>query len=247
MSAHGVSVSRAIDRLLCLPHAGGTAAVVAGWLSQAVPELDVVGLEYPGHGRRMSEPFAGSVAELTADLRPAVEGAGGGVGLFGHSLGAVVAFELALALQAGGEAEVIGLVVSGCSAPDSWTPDAGTGVPDDVLLSLISAGGGEAELFDEEELRALFLPMLRADTEIARRYRGDSDRKAEFPVLALCGDRDPIAPAQAMEGWSRLANDFAGVQVIEGGHFFVRERCEEVAAAIRRFFFEPAEADDADA
>lgn len=247
MSRHGISIDLGVNRLLCLPHAGGTAAVVAGWLARAVPGLDVVGLEYPGHGRRMSEPFAGSVAELTADLLPAVESTSGGVGLFGHSLGAVVAFELALALRSGGEVDVAGLVVSGCSAPDSWMLDAGAEVPDDVLLSLISTGGGGAEFFDEEELRALFLPVLRADTEVARRYTGDPDRKADFPVLALCGDRDPIATAQAMEGWSRVADDFAGVHVIEGGHFFIRERCEEVGAAIDLFFSKPAETDDADA
>jgi surfactin synthase thioesterase subunit len=243
----GVQIHDPPTALFCLPHAGGTAAVVSAWIGRAVPELDVVGLEYPGHGRRMSEPFAESVAELTEDLMPAVEEAQGSIGFFGHSLGAVVAFELALALRAEGDTRVAGLVVSGCSAPGQWTSDAGGEVSDDVLLTLVSAGGAGAELFDEEELRELFLPVLRADTEIARRYGGSLDRRADFPVLALCGDRDPIASARAMEGWRSLANDFAGVHAIEGDHFFLREHCEEVGAMIGPFFSRSAGADVADA
>lgn len=200
-----------------------------------------MGLEYPGHGRRMSEPFAKSVADLTIDLMPNVQGAEGVIGLFGHSLGAVVAFELALALQAVGGANIAGLVVSGCSAPDSWSSEAEFDFSDDSLLSLVSAGGGGAEFFGDEGLRELFLPMLRADIEIAGRYRGKFDDKADFPVLALCGDQDPIAPARAMEGWKNLTNDFLGIHAIEGGHFFLQERHEEVGAAIRLLFSRPQE------
>jgi surfactin synthase thioesterase subunit len=206
-----------------------------------------VGLEYPGHGRRMSEAFARSVADLTIDLMPDVQRVRGGIGLFGHSLGAVVAFELGLALQAIGEADIVGLVVSGCSAPGSWAPATELELSDELLHSLVSAGGGGAELFAEEELRELFLPMLRADMEIAGRYRGEFGGKAEFPVLALCGDRDPIAPPRAMDGWRDLTTDFSGVHTIEGGHFFPQERHEEVGAAIRPLFSKPHEAHGADA
>lgn len=230
------SIDASTDRLFCLPHAGGSAAVVSGWLARAVPELGVVSLEYPGHGRRMAEPFAGSVADLAADLLHTVREARGEVGFFGHSLGAVVAFELALALQATGGSNVVGLVVSGCSAPDAWTSPEGLELSDEALLSFVSAGGGGAELFEAEELRELFLPMLRADMEIAARYRGRTEGKADFPVLALCGENDPIAPRHAMDGWGNLTTDFAGTHAIEGSHFFPQERPHEVGTVVRRFF-----------
>lgn len=225
-----------VRQLFCLPHAGGSAAAVSGWLAAAAPELGVVGLEYPGHGRRMAEPFAISVADLASDLLPRVREARGGVGFFGHSLGAVVAFELALALQATGESSVAGLVVSGCSAPDAWTSPERLELSDDALLSFVSAGGGGAELLEAGELRELFLPVLRADMEIAARYRGRPERQADFPVLALCGEQDPIAPPHAMDGWRSLTADFAGTYTIEGSHFFLQERPHEVGAAMRMFF-----------
>ncbi len=228
-------MSAAPERLFCLPHAGGTAAAVSAWLAPAVPGLEVVGLEYPGHGRRMAEPFARSVAELIADLVPRVRGEGGRIGLFGHSLGAIVAFELALALQASGEIELVGLAVSGCAAPGSWPPGIEVELSDEVLFALVLAGGG-TELFDEEELRDLFLPILRADMEVARRYAPAADRKAGVTVVALGGDRDPIAPPRAMEGWRAFSEAFCGVRAIEGDHFFLRERHGEVGDAIEPLF-----------
>lgn len=232
-------VGAGIDRLLCLPHAGGTAAAVSGWLARAAPQLDVAGLEYPGHGRRMSEPFARSVADLVADLLPQARGGIRDIGLFGHSLGAVVAFELALALRTAGDANVVGVVVSGCSAPDSWMPGTGTELSDDVLLSIVAAGGGALALFEDAELRELLLPALRADMEIAGSYSVERGGKADFPVLALSGAEDPIAPPQAMEGWKGLTEEFAGIHVIPGGHFFPQTQCEEVGTAIGPLFSEP--------
>lgn len=181
----------------------------------------------------MSEPFADSVAALSLDLLPKVRGGKGDIILFGHSLGAIVAFELALALQAVGGEDAVGLIVSGCSAPDTWTHvGEGTQFSDDVLLSLVSAGGGGNELFGDDELRELFLPMLRADMEIVSRYGPKPDEPGHFPILALCGEEDAIAPPRAMEGWRNLTTDFAGVRVIEGEHFFLAEHHRKVGNAI---------------
>jgi medium-chain acyl-[acyl-carrier-protein] hydrolase len=231
--------------IVCLPFAGGSAAVVAGWLARAAPELEPVGHEYPGHGRRMAEPFAETVADLVADLAPRVRGAGE-LRLFGHSLGAVVAFELGLALRAAGES-VAGLVVAGCSSPDSWIPQPSVELSDEALIAFVSAGGGGTELLETEELRELFLPMLRADMGIAARYRARFGQRADFPLLALCGAHDPIAPRGAMHGWERLTSEFAGVVSIEGGHFFPRERPAEVAAVLADFFSPGTRTNDLDA
>lgn len=228
-------MSAGAGRLLCLPHAGGSAAAVSAWLAPAVPEIEVVGLEYPGHGRRMSEPFARSVADLIADLLPRVGTERGRIGLFGHSLGAIVAFELAIALGAIAEVDVVGLAVSGCAAPGARPAGLDVELSDEVLLALVLAGGG-TELFDVEELRELFLPILRADIEIARRYEPTPEARARLTAVALSGEQDPIAPPRAMEGWRDLSESFCGVRAVEGDHFFLRERHGEVGDAIAPLF-----------
>jgi surfactin synthase thioesterase subunit len=152
-------------QLFCLPYAGGGASVFAAWPRALGENIEVNAVALPGRERRMAE-------EPAVDLRAVAEAiaarADRPYALFGHSMGAILAFEGARELRRAGSTLSVRLFVSGCQAPDLPRVDiayAGLSeADDDELLDRLVAGGGlPAEIMAERELLALLIPVFRAD------------------------------------------------------------------------------------
>ena len=215
-------------RLVCLPHAGASGDVYAAWSGDLAGALEVWGATPAGRRHRSGEPLNVDpgrlvdevVAEVTTDSRPLV--------VFGHSMGALIGYELSLALSTQGRPPTA-LVVSGCPPPHVRTARASRDYSDDELAAtLVDWGGTEQQLIEDADLRRLTFPPLRADLTLCDLYRRDHPVALDLPLAVLAGRSDPVAPADQMAGWAAYSNDFRGVTQFRGGHFFVTEQRRRV-------------------
>lgn len=217
-------------RLVCCPHAGGGASFFRRWADALPPSVEVVSVQYPGREDRLTEPFAQTLSALADEVAVGLRRmCGPPVVLFGHSLGAAVAYEVALRLEADGTPPAM-LVVSGREAPRA----EGRGVhllsDDEVWADLAAAGGTRQELIRSPEVRAMLLPILRADCELSAAYRPATGALVTCPILACVGDRDPDVPR--LPDWADRTTGGFELRTFEGHHFYLIEAWQALTALI---------------
>ena len=223
--------------LLCLAPAGGAAHLYRRWPGLLPAEVGVVAVELPGHGSRMAEPPCTDLAELvggglydevTALLdRPLV--------VFGHSMGAVVGFELFQALRRRRDWRPAGFVAAGCEAPSLLhTRDYASKMTDDgVVRFLDDAGGTPAAVMANPAFLDVLRPLLRADLGMLRARTHRPDPALDCPVRVYLGATDAtIDPAKAGQ-WRIEGDDDYAEHVFPGGHFFTQEAEAIVLARLR--------------
>ncbi|MFE6159077.1 thioesterase II family protein [Streptomyces sp. NPDC056486] len=228
-------------RLACFPHAGGAASTFHQLSARLAPAVEGLSLQYPGRHDRRAEPFltdVRSMADMAYEaLRPWVRpGDGSAPALFGHSMGAIVAFEVALRMEAAGTAPAH-LFVSGRRAPSTYR-DERVHLRDDAGLveEILSLGGTEPEALADASLLQLILPPVRNDYTAIETYRcppGVALRHT--PITALAGDADPKVTLEEARAWAGHTAAGFELEVFEGGgHFYLAERQDEVVSTVTR-------------
>lgn len=220
---HSKRGSQAGRALLCFPYAGASAAIYREWPDQLPASLEVMPVELPGHGCRLSERPLHSVAEMAAAAADALAPlCRGQYTLFGHSLGALVAFEMVRILVSRGQPP-LHLFVSGSRAPHVLPVDAGSHLlpPQALRQRLRSWGGAPEEVLTQSELMTLLEPVLRADLEAANNYVCGSLLDVRVPITAFAGMSDPLAPPEAVAEWSRYTSGYFAMRLMPGNHFFL--------------------------
>jgi surfactin synthase thioesterase subunit len=209
-------------RLFCLPYAGGSARMFTEWRTELPPWLDVVPLELPGRGFRFDEPASADLADVVAGLRDAaLSRLDRPYAVFGHSLGALLGFELVLALQELGR-PARHFYASGAGAPHLPTRNPAPRFGDHELRAHIAElGGTSRELVANDEFMELMLPVLRADFTLADTYRPPPGATLDCPTTTFCGADDDEAPPGDVLSWRRYVRESCTVRVLPGGHFFV--------------------------
>lgn len=223
--------------LVLLPHAGGGAHGYAPWAPVLPADITTVAVEYPGHGTRMREPLMSDLAGVVSDLSDVFsEWDNGSLIVGGHSLGAFVGYELAAQLQDRGH-PVAGLFLSGAVPPHRRAQIADLSALDDDALAKELAARGDLpqEIVQDREARELYLPIVKNDLRLARRYRRRGDRcPPRSRAVIVGGEQDPSAPSADLAGWSDLIDGPTEITVLPGGHFYYRGQLPVVGRLIDR-------------
>jgi len=225
-------------RLFCLPYAGGAASAYHGWAEDLPAEVEACPVQLPGRGWRFREtPFrrlADLVPALAEGLLPLLDLP---FALFGHSMGAVVAFELARELRRRGARAPVLLALSGHQAPQR--PDAEPPIshlPDAEFLDEVRRryDGIPAEVLAEEELLQLLFPVLRADIQVLEAYAYEKEPPLDCPIYCFGGEDDPHVSLPDLEAWRDETRAPLRVRTFPGGHFFVESARADVLHALSR-------------
>ena len=214
-------------RIFCFPFAGGGASLFRTWSDLLPNEIEVCGIQPPGREMRMREdPLTrmSDVADQALEaMRPLLELP---FSLYGHSLGALTAFEVAHRLQESDGSDAAHLFVSARRAPDlpnNAPPIHALSMQQFMNALRLRYQGIPKFVFEDKGMREMFFPVLRADMEILETYACADRARLQCPITTFGGASDQHASAAELEAWRiHTAGDFAQ-HTLPGGHFFVRE------------------------
>ncbi|CAM5370580.1 Thioesterase OS=Streptomyces tendae OX=1932 GN=GUR47_24120 PE=3 SV=1 [Streptomyces tendae] len=227
---------RATRRLICFPHAGAGASAYADWAGLLPPEIELVAVQLPGRQNRIAEePFteaAPLVETLTHALRPVLDLP---FAFFGHSAGATLAYELTRALSARGRRTPAHLFLSAQPAPGHSTVRRLHTLPDEEFAAeILSLGGIDPEVADDEDVLEAMLYTLRADFTLWERHHVEPGDPLDVPVTVLCGESDPRAPLDEVKRWEEHTTGEFRAEFYPGGHFYFLDSPADVVDLIGR-------------
>jgi len=226
-------VPDATTRLVCLPHAGGSAPFFFPVSKAMSPSVDVLAIQYPGRQDRRGEPCVNDLNELadlvTERLQPWLDRP---IALFGHSMGATLAFEVARRLERAGVVP-LALFASGRRAP-SRHRDERVHLADDagLIADLRRLSGTDPQVLGDDELLRAILPAIRGDYRAAETYRYRPGPRLNCPIVALTGDSDPHVTMAEAEAWGEHTESAFTLRVFSGGHFYLTSHSAAVMREI---------------
>ena len=227
-------------RLVCFPHAGGSATYYYPVSARFAGDTDVIAWQYPGRQDRRHEPCITDIDTLADRLtkqflslspKPTV--------FFGHSMGATLAFEVAWRLERDGFRVPLRTIVSGRRAPMidrgervHLRNDAG------LLAEMRLLNGTEARVLEDEEIVRMALPALRGDYEAIETYSYVPGRTLNCPITVLTGDADPRTTIEDASQWRLVTTGTFRMKVFAGGHFYLAKNIaavnDEIAAELEQ-------------
>ena len=229
-------------RLYCLPHAGGAASAFRSWAGR-IGAATVCPIQLAGRETRMHDIPHDQMAPLVSELADVVlADADGPYAVYGHSLGALVGYELLCEIRRRGGPDPVHFVVSGCPPPHRPGPRgmSRTGrrvaeMTDAEVVDLLRSLGGTPELFlsDPTVLR-MILPRVRADFGVKDSYCYQAQAPLNVPITALASTQDPRADTESMLAWRDLTVRRFRAHTLVGGHFAVLEQAHVTQAYIRQ-------------
>jgi len=211
-------------RLFCFCYAGGSTLAFRQWSKDLPRTVETCPIQLPGRGSRMREP-------LFTEFRPTVEAIADGIrpyldrpfAFFGHSLGAVLAFEVARYLRREWELQPQHLFVSGHRAPSTPRREPPFSKLEDAALIdvLTRFEGSPREVLENAELMSLMLPIIRADFAVLEDYRYTSEPPLDCGISAFGGVLDQEAAREELAGWKTETTGEFSLQMFPGGHFYL--------------------------
>lgn len=222
--------------LYCLPCAGASATMYLRWRRILPAWVNVVPVELPGRGMRIGEPFVEDFQTLVGQICSEIaQGKNTRWAIFGHSMGALLAYGVTLHLQSIHADMPTVLFASGSPAPSLRDPERFPDTNDDAALitDLRKQGGTPQEVFDSPELLSLTLDVLRADYRVCKTFGYRRSTPLPLPVQVFAGRHDDIEPHRIEAWWDETDETFA-LNWFDGGHFFIREQEKQVLRIVER-------------
>lgn len=224
-------------RLLCLAYAGGRPQVFSTWPSLLPHDVEVAAVELPGRGARSRERPHTRVRPLVDALATAIEAdLDAPYAIFGHSLGALLGFELARELRDRGLPPPEALLVASSPAPHMpMTEGSLAELAESAVAAQLEELGASRASGLTAEARSLLLPYLRADLELYDTYEYVPGDPLDMPIAAYGGRFDAVVSEEELAAWEeQTAARFGGVRLLPGDHFFLHAADGVLAAAVAR-------------
>ena len=220
--------------LVCFPHAGGSASNYFAMSQSLAPNIEVLAVQYPGRQDRRHEPFIDNMSVLADRIFEALSPLSGyPFAFFGHSMGAILSFEVAHRFSQETSAGPRWLFASGRRAPSRYRisnvhlrDDAG------LVAELRKAGGTQARVLDDPELRAMILPAVRNDYRAIEQYAYLPRPPLSCPITVLVGDSDPQTSLDEAVAWREHSTGDFDIHIFPGGHFYLEAYQAEVNDAV---------------
>lgn len=210
-------------RLFCFAYAGGRATIFGQWDARTPAEVDVCPIEFPGRGRRDNEPLCHDMDAVVAAMLASIgDRLDAPFACFGHSMGALVAFEVARRVRALRGVEPVALYLSARRAPHlglSETP--WFALPRPKFFAALRRLDPPKPLFDNPRISAIAEPVVRADCEVVQTYRFTPDEPLRCPIVAFGGEEDRYCPRAEIEPWRSYTTSTFMLHMVSGGHFFI--------------------------
>lgn len=222
-------------RLFCFPYAGGGASIFYRWQNNLPAAIQPCPVQLPGRENRIAEPPFESVISLRFELGDCLDPyLDRPFALFGHSMGALIAFELARELRRREKPLPSHLFVSGRRAPQVTANKPPIHqLPDSEFMDeLRMLQGTPEEVLANEELIQLVLPTLRADFALCETYRYYSEEPFDFPITALAGTGDADTSLEEIGEWRRQTDSQFRLHELPGNHFFLNTQSREILRII---------------
>lgn len=238
--------SRARLRMFCFPYAGGGASTYRGWAASLPADLEVCPVQLPGRESRLREQPFRQLAAMVPALADALKSY---LDLpfvfFGHSMGALIAFELSRELRRRGQALPLHLFVSGRRPPQLPPREEPIhALPEpEFLVKLRELNGTPEEVLQHEELMRLLIPLLRADFAVNETYTyGEEEEIFDFGISAFGGLGDEEVTREDVEAWRPQTRGRFRMRMLPGDHFFIHSGKDLVLEAVARDLAEIAAA-----
>lgn len=215
--------------LVCLPYAAGSAVAFRAWKAWLAPRFEVVAIDIPGHGRLMDSNCLNTIGEMAEWIKGSACLLNFEDSLiFGHSMGALVAYDLCAKLQKEGVSPR-GLIVSGARPPDSPRPSTLRSSWDDqqLLDTLMRYDVTTNEIIKNKEFRAFLLRMVRADFAACDAYFPSTGPRLNIPLAAMCGEHDSEVEMIDMKRWGVFTTQEFYIEKISGGHMCIESNRRE--------------------
>jgi len=214
--------------LICFPYAGGNTHGFASWEKVLPQGWNLLSIQYPGRLSLMGLPPEKKVNSLVQkiyeNVRPYLENKK--IIFFGHSLGALVSFELSKLMERKGHDPITALFVSACVSPDLVGKEEGIHhLSDDDFLKIISKYGGTPnELLRDKELMNFFVPVLKSDFCMYETYEDKHDESVQCPLIAIGSHQDTYAPVKEMRNWKNYTSHDHKLIPVQGDHFYIHDQ-----------------------
>lgn len=214
-------------KLFCLPFAGGLSSIFYSWKNYLNKNIELFPCELAGRGKRFNEPYYQTFDIAIIDLLNVVKKEQidkNPFMIFGHSLGGLLAFELACKIKELYDIEPIHLFISGTNPPNKREDKILHNLPDkEFIEKILSLGGTPQETFNNKELRNYFLPILRADFKINETYQFISGKDSiSCPITILNGEDD--IESEILLDWKKYTTHECNFYQFEGDHFFINNQ-----------------------
>ncbi|MDX2938777.1 thioesterase [Streptomyces ipomoeae] len=221
-------------QLVFFPHAGGSASFYRPYCMALSDRFDTLAVQYPGRQDRRAEPSVTDLHALAESLFGQLRKiADRPIAFFGHSMGALLAFEVARHFEQRLDTSPVRLFVSGRRAPSRPRVEAWQSAGDLGLIAEIrELSGTDPRLLGDEEMLDMIMVPLRADYRAVERYRFTPEPSLRCPVTTLTGDTDPRTSYDEASSWRDHTTGDFDIQVFPGGHFFIKDNLDDISGLV---------------
>lgn len=223
--------------LFCFAYAGGSAAIYAKWGQFLHGSINLIPIELAGRGKRINEPFYNNIEEAIEDIYSKIETTiknNEKYAFFGHSMGSLIAYRLVCKIIELGINNPIHVFFSGSNHPHMRNNSEILHLSDEEFINrIIMLGGTPREVFEDKELRKIFLPILRADYKVIDTCESNTKAvKLSCNITVLTGTKDDLVTQEDLLNWKEYTYSMCNICQFEGDHFFINNYVEEIVRLI---------------